>query len=253
MCRRDSQSPIVLHPEHEGSAPQATTRRSLLRPRPPLYPAPPVVVFPPLPAALPHPVLCGRVAQWIFTAVFTCLLALGTVAGLARASHAAEPCSLPAVDAAQLDRGLAALAHAPRPEPSAGWHRLGALLPHRVAWSLRDLQSDGAGWYQAAGGDVSERGLWGQSGGWSVKLIWDLEPLWRPAPRPQPGRLGDPLVRADRLQQVASRLATRLERLAELRQRAVGLVAGEEACGRLRAKAQALLLVVGATLRSAGG
>lgn len=200
-----------------------------------------------LPKSVPHPAVCRPAMRRGFIGLFTALLSVSIVLGLARASRA-SPCAVARVDDAVIARGLARLARPERVASPSGWHRLGALLPRRVAWSSSQRSSEGAGWYLGLDGGVSERALWSDSGGWSVGLIWDLRPLWRPV-QPHPlQRWRDPLHRAEQLERLAGRLAHRLERLATLAQRAAAPDLQPGACARLQIQARATVMAVRAAL-----
>lgn len=206
----------------------------------------------PLPQSVPHPFVCRALARRGFVVFFTALLSAAVVLGMATASRA-SPCPVASVEAAAVARVLARLA-APAAAPErSGWHRLGALLPRRVAWTSRKANSDGAGWYAGLAGGVSERGLWNASDGWSVRLVWDLRPLWQPRPTAPAQRWRDPLQRAEQLEGLAGRLAHRLERLARLAHQAAAPELEPGRCPLLQAQAQAQVLAVRAAITAFGG
>ncbi len=206
--------------------------------------------YPTLPLSVPHPVICRPATRRGFITLFTALLSASVVLGLASVSEAA-PCALPGADVAAIERTLDRLARPPALDSPSPWRRLGALLPRRLAWTSRDGISDGAGWYAGLSGGVSERALWGSSSGWSLRLIWDLRPLWLPTPQPAPSRWRDPLHRAEQLERLGARLATRLKTLARLARRALDPELDAAACRLLRQQARASLLVIAAALSAA--
>ncbi len=212
----------------------------------------PICDYSQLPVSVPHPLLCRSVTRRGFISLLTAVLAVSVTLGLARASRAA-PCALPQVDVGAVHRTLSRLALPPPLPAPSGWRRLGALLPRKVSWTSRDGHNDGAGWYAGLEGGVSERGLWGSSSGWNLRLVWDLQPLWRAPMAPAPSRWRDPLHRAEQLERLGARLGVRLRQLARLEQRAALLVLGERACSGVRAEARASLLAIGATLAATGG
>ncbi len=208
--------------------------------------------YPRLPLSVPHPLICRPATRRGFVSLFTSLVALFVTFGLARASGAA-PCTLPQVRVPAMQEALGLLAAPPPLRSPSAWHRLGSLLPRKVAWTSRDGHNDGAGWYAGLEGGVSERALWGSTSGWSLRLIWDLQPLWRPTPAISPSRWRDPLHRAEQLERLAARLGTRLRELARLRGLTRQADSGDAVCARLQAEARASLLAIDAALLPIGG
>ena len=156
-----------------------------------------------------------------------------------------SPCEVVRVDSERVSKLLGRW-RTPPPAPSRpGLWRV--LLPRRVALTRRDQDYDGVGWYAGSTGTESERGLFGNTRGYSVTVQWDLAPLWsaRPA-RP------DPLARAERMERVASRLALAHERLLRASSEAGRLSRSDPRCPRLRARARSALLVLRAVLGPVG-
>lgn len=117
----------------------------------------------------------------------------------------AEPCAVPVLDVAAVRVALARLRQPLR--PLSAWWRVRALLPKGVAWTMRDQRYDGTGWYAGSTGTESERGLFGATSGHTVRVQWDLVPLFAPSPPI------DPLQRVERFERLASRVAVLTRRI----------------------------------------
>ena len=159
---------------------------------------------------------------------------------LTGAAHAA-PCALVEVDPRGVSRALQRLRRPPPPPDRPGIWRV--LVPRRVGVTLRDQSYDGVGWYAGSTGTESERGLFGTTKGYSVQVQWDLAPLFRDGP-PR----ADPLVRSERLERVASRIAAVYRVLGKARSAARGLTADDPACAALKPRAAAAVMVLRAVL-----
>jgi len=160
-----------------------------------------------------------------------------------------EPCVLPDVSMPVLREAMARLtrpaALAAAPEPGR-WH---ALLPSRVNLLVRG--GERAGTYTNEVGPALERDLYVADRGMTVRLDWDLRPLWAPplGPRQPPADLY--LNHAVHAEELANRVARQLKDLRKAQ--AVALVAlnGDPVCHDARADAEAALLVLESVVSSA--
>lgn len=198
--------------------------------------------------------------SWVAAAVVAASLLLGALVQQARGEprpSAGPPaptptptppvCEVGDLPEGALDSALAALTRAP-PVTSPG-RRWTALLPDRVSLGLREQLQEGTGAYLGSTGLLTERAAATAATGYSVKLDWDLKPLWSPPPRPPPPSIEQRLETALKAEQLTARVAGHLRKLRAAQSVATQVRAGDPACFDAQADAEAALVVLLAVLR----
>lgn len=175
------------------------------------------------------------------------LLALLLSSFLVR-SLRAEPCTLPPIPMAELQQSLAAMSRTPPPrivQPLSRWR---GLLPVRLMMGMRNGTFDETAWYMTT--TPTEKIASGTNLGWSLRMDWDLRPLWASqTPVFLPGETH--LARAERAVHLAERVGAQLQTLRKAEALAMQLENGDLLCKETQAEAEAALLVLQTVLEAA--
>lgn len=193
---------------------------------------------------------------WVAAALVAASLLLGALVQQARGQPrtpsgteppASHPCEVGDLPDGLLESALATLTR-PVTVTAPGW-RWTALLPDRVSLGLREQLQEGTGAYLGSTGLLSERAAATAATGYSLKLDWDLKPLWTPPPRPLPLSIEQRLEASLKTEQLAAKLAGHLRKLRAAQAVATQTRAGDPACFDAQADAEAALVTLVAVLR----
>lgn len=178
-----------------------------------------------------------------------CCLALLAVGGAHTGGALASPCQLPPAPMAELQQALGALGRTPPPKVVQNPSRWLALLPAHVSAGIRDARLEQTSWFVSET-SLTQRVSDGASLAWSVRLDWDLRPLWlMPSQRVLPGE--SRLEHAQKAEHLAERIGNHLQVLRKAEALAVQLQEGDLLCRETQAEAEAALLVLGTVLHAA--
>ena len=156
---------------------------------------------------------------------------------------------LPEAPTTQIEHALGTLAHAPPPRVVSPPSRYRGLLPTRLSVSVRDGTFDQTGYYMGAT-SLSERLMSGTDTGVTVRMDWDLRPLWW-TPTGTYTAPDQHLARAERAEHLAERIALQLNQLRKAESLALQTSAGDLLCREAQGDAEVALLVIAAVVNAA--
>lgn len=151
------------------------------------------------------------------------------------------PCRVPDVPVAALRSALQRTSAVPVRLPPTP-DRWRAAFPVRVSAGLHNGSSVGDAWY--LGTTLTERTSTGSTLGYSVRLEWDLRPLWAKAPSWHGPTPTERMQHALHAEELARRVATQVAKVRKAQALAAQAQDGDYVCADAQADAEAALLVL---------